>query len=275
MNHQGTIELSGRRVAIVTAHPDDETIGAGGQLANLAAPDFILVTNGAPHDMNDAGANGFTTREAYAAARWGEFEQALRAGGVTPAEITRLGYTDQEAGLHLVDLTHTLAERLGLLKVDVVLTHPYEGGHPDHDATSFAVHEACRLLPAESRPEIVEFTSYHSRDGAIETGVFLVNSDSPETIVQLDPDARARKQAMLACYRTQQAVLRHFAVDEERFRIAPAYDFIAPPHEGPLFYEQFPWGMTHSRWAALAQEAIQQNKERNPWHSTVSKFSSR
>ncbi len=46
---------------------------------------------------------------------------------------------------------------------------------------------------------------------------------------------------MLACFRTQAAILSHFDRQAERFRPAPAYDFTAPPHPGPLNYEDWGW----------------------------------
>lgn len=250
-----SVILEGRHVAIVVAHPDDETVGAGGCLPLLPAPVFIHVTDGAPRDMRDASANGFATREDYAEARRLEFLDALRAGGVEPAYVACLGIVDQEAALNLVDLTRELARLLRRLNVDLVLVHPYEGGHPDHDATAFAVHAACRSFSPSHRPQIVEFTSYHTRGGEMETGVFLPNSGPPGIAVKLNSDARLRKQHMFECYRTQQPVLRQFKTAEERFRPAPVYDFAAPPHDGQLFYEQFSWGMTADRWSALARTA--------------------
>jgi hypothetical protein len=45
-------------------------------------------------------------------------------------------------------------------------------------------------------------------------------------------------------------------VKRELFRLAPAYDFGAPPHEGQLWYEDFDWGMTCRRWRRLAVAAL-------------------
>ena len=56
-------------VAVVVAHPDDETIAIGGQLARMRGVKIVHVTDGAPADMKDAEANGFSRREDYAAAR--------------------------------------------------------------------------------------------------------------------------------------------------------------------------------------------------------------
>jgi N-acetylglucosamine malate deacetylase 2 len=248
--------LESHRTAIVAAHPDDETAGAGACLSRLPQTFFIHVTDGAPRDMREAAAIGFSSREEYAAARRQEFQEALQVGDIRPAESVALDYADQEASLHLVSITRDLLRLLAQFAVDTVLVHPYEGGHPDHDATAFAVHSACRLLTPEHRPRIVEFTSYHSRNGEMETGVFLADNASPEIILKLDSVERSRKERMLACYRTQHAVLQHFRTTEERFRQAPAYDFTRPPHAGLLFYEQFPWGMTGSHWLTLAQSAL-------------------
>ncbi len=253
--------LEGRRAAIVAAHPDDETIGAGACLGQMPGTVFIHVTDGAPRDMRDALANGFSSREAYAQARRREFLNAVKTGGLTPAGTVALGYTDQEASLHLVEIARDLCRLFDRLALDTILVHPYEGGHPDHDAAAFAVHLAWRLRPPESRPRLIEFASYHNHSGEMEAGVFLPDKGLPQITIHLDSEARARKRLMLACYRTQQAVLGQFGTREERFRVAPEYDFAAPPHAGRLFYEQFPWGMTGGRWLELARTAQEQLRQ--------------
>ena len=60
-----------RSVAIVVAHPDDETIGAGAQLPHLRDPLLAHVTDGAPRSFGLA-------REAYARRRRDELSAALR-----------------------------------------------------------------------------------------------------------------------------------------------------------------------------------------------------
>jgi len=251
------LNLEGR-AAIVAAHPDDETIGAGACMTRFSEVTLIHITDGAPRDLKDAALHGFSEREEYAAARRRELLNALQAGGIGAARTIALGCADQEASLNLVEIAEALSHLLHCLTVDVVLTHPYEGGHPDHDAAAFAVHAACRLLPSERRPPIVEFASYHGRDGGMQTGVFLPNHGTAEMIYTLDSEERARKQRMIDCFATQQRVLEPFQTLEERFRPAPSYDFDLPPHEGELFYEQFPWGMTGDRWRTLARTAREQ-----------------
>ncbi len=246
--------LTLRRVVLVAAHPDDETIGAGGLLPRLRDVVIVHVTDGAPRDLRDARAAGFEFREDYAQARRLELLNALELAGIGREQTRALNVPDQEASLDLAGLAQRVAEILAEERPGAVLTHPYEGGHPDHDATAFAVHAACAGLPAA--PDIYEFTSYHARNGAMAMGEFLM-SQEPGAAIQLSNEDRERKRRMVDCFATQREVLRNFPIDIERFRAAPAYDFTQAPHAGKLFYENFPWGMTGEKWRRLAAEALQ------------------
>jgi N-acetylglucosamine malate deacetylase 2 len=240
-------------LVVIVAHPDDETIGAGGRLAQLSDAVFVCVTDGAPRDPNETATAGFATREQYAAARREEFSNVLRWARIKHRG-RHLNRVDQEASLELGVLTRILADLLRELDPEAILTQPYEGGHPDHDATAFAVHRACKLLErANGRaPLILEMTSYHGRSGAMEAGTFLPSAGRDEVTVVLSEEERRFKAALFQRYRTQQHVLQAFPIDIERFRLAPDYDFTEPPHAGRLFYENFNWGMTGARWRELA-----------------------
>lgn len=238
-----------RRVAIVVAHPDDEVIGAGGLLASLRDVHIIHTTDGSPRDLSDAKRNGFASRQEYAAARRQELGCALQLAEVPQHNAICLGFTDQETMRHLPELCRALAEELARLQPDAILTHPYEGGHPDHDSTAFALHRCC------GDRRLFEMTSYHSQDGALVTGRFLSNGE-PGIESELSPDDRIRKERMLACFLSQASVLQYFPVLPERFRQAPQYDFTRPPHEGLLHYERLPWGITGEAWRELAAQCL-------------------
>ncbi len=244
-------------VAILVAHPDDEVIGAGAQLPNLPSVHIIHTSDGAPRNMVDAMAHGFSTRQAYARARRDELTAALNLAGVDPGRCREIGLADQETSLHLADLARQVSELLRELRPSVVLTHPYEGGHPDHDATAFSAHAARALLEKDgiAPPGLIELASYHARDGQMEAGAFLPSEESEVTSIDLNERQRELKRRMMDCFTTQQEMLRAFPVGVERFRPAPRYDFSRPPHPGPLLYEHFDWGMQGDRWRALAREA--------------------
>jgi LmbE family N-acetylglucosaminyl deacetylase len=233
-------------VALVVAHPDDETLAAGASLALFRRLTLVHVTDGAPRSLQDARTAGFRTARDYAAARLWELRQALDAAGAA-VEPVFLGIPDQQASLLVPEIAAALS---GLLAgVEVAITHAYEGGHPDHDACAAAVQRACRGLAPT--PALLEFPSYHAGpDGAWVRQRFLPDGP-PETVLAPDDAALARKRAALACFASQHETLACFDPVRELFRPAPAYDFSQPPHPGTLLYEQYDWGMTGARWRAL------------------------
>jgi LmbE family N-acetylglucosaminyl deacetylase len=244
-------------VLLVVAHPDDEVIGAGVRLRGWCGVHVIHATDGAPRDLCDATAAGFHTRGEYAAARSEEARAALALAGVPAARVHGLGFVDQESSLQLAALSRALLGMLDELQPEAVVTHAYEGGHPDHDAVAFALHAACAMR-RDPAPPIIEMTSYHCGDNGIVVGEFLPET-SIDSAVKTHTLSRADcefKLQLLACHRTQVATLRPFLPKVERFRIAPRYDFTQPPHKGLLFYEQFDWGMKGARWRKLTRRAL-------------------
>lgn len=250
----------GQRALVVVAHPDDETIGAGAHLGRFAGVRILHTTDGAPRSGRDAEAAGCAGVIEYAALRRRELERALAHAGLKPDQLDSLGFADQDTSFHLAALTRLVLHRIEDWAPDVVLTHAYEGGHPDHDATAFAVHAACALLDGAA-PSIVEMAGYHGADGpdpgkSTSFQAFLPAPGIPIHTVTLDPAVRRLKRRMLDAHASQAATLAPFRDDVERFRRAPAYDFTGPPHPGPLNYDRFEWGMTGERWRGLAAEAL-------------------
>jgi N-acetylglucosamine malate deacetylase 2 len=243
------------RIMIVVAHPDDETIGLGAQLCSFSDALLIHVTDGAPRDGEDARWHGFASRADYANARRSELAEALIAGEAAGVRTVMLGIPDKEAFLDLAGLSRWLAEQLPREQPVAVLTHAYEGGHPDHDAAAFAVHAACQRLGAEDRPAIIEMPLYHSREGHMVTNRFLPAHGRELTIDLAEADRR-RKRRMVDRFCTQREFLSHFELDPERLRPAPAYDFRGPPHSGALMYEVFGWGISGAQWRRRAKEAL-------------------
>jgi len=244
-------------VDVVFAHPDDETIGCGAQLARWKNPTLVLVTDGAPVNLKDARALGFSTAKDYAGARRRELLAALAIAGQPPQALVTFDIPDQQVARRLVEVTHRLMELAKARDLRVFFTHAYEGGHPDHDATAFAVHAAARLLSTEGRPVlVVEMPYYKTGDGDMTRQRFSPAPEVQEITIPLTPDEQDLKRRMMAAHQTQAAILAPFDVATEHFRIAPQYDFAELPNEGRLLYEQQDWGLTGSEWLALARAAI-------------------
>src|SRR5512147_1543134 len=125
----GNPSIDAASMLLVVAHPDDEIIGVGGQLARLLGACVLYVTDGAPRAMGDALAAGCATRVAYAAVRRREAERALALAGIHSRCIHALSIADQQASFFLAELTRLLERFFLERQVRVVLTQAYEGGH--------------------------------------------------------------------------------------------------------------------------------------------------
>ncbi len=243
------------RTAIVVAHPDDETIGCGAQLPRFSDLVIIHVTDGSPKNGADAAALGFAGPDDYRAARRRELEGAVAVAGIPPERLQSLQWPDQEASFHLATIATDLAGRLA--DTEIVLTHAYEGGHPDHDSVAFAVHAACRSLAERGGPPaLIEMPLYRlgEQDWAVQS--FVPDPRVPETVIQLGPEESTLKRAMFAEFVSQGHVLPRFSLATEPFRLAPPYDFARLPNKGVLLYERLEWGMTGARWLELAGAAL-------------------
>jgi LmbE family N-acetylglucosaminyl deacetylase len=248
--------IEAANMAVVVAHPDDETIGCGALLSRMQGATVVLVTDGAPRNLADAEAYGFASAQDYADRRLVEMREALSLAKLPEDALVALGIPDQEAALNLAPLTRRLLDLAKRRRINVLLTHAYEGGHPDHDAAAFAVHAACRLLAHEGwRTFIMEMPFYRLSDSGAILQQFHPVPEELELTLPLDPDERALKRSMIAAHQTQREVLRTFPLDFEKFRPAPAYDFRAPPSDGRLLYEAHDWGMTGARWLELVRAA--------------------
>lgn len=243
------------RVLLVAAHPDDETIGLGAQLWRCRDLILLHLTDGAPRNLVDARRHGFEDAASYAAARSLELETALAAGDVIARRLS-FARADQSLSGSLFDLTRCLKGLLEELRPQVLITHAYEGGHPDHDAAAFAGQLASSALSPKSRPSRLEFAGYHAAGGVIHWGRFIPSPDLPVAEIVLSEGERARKETMLACFKTQAEILAAAPRTCERLRTAPDYDFSAPPHAGRLWYEEKAWGTNGAGWRAEAQDAL-------------------
>jgi LmbE family N-acetylglucosaminyl deacetylase len=238
--------------AIVVAHPDDEVLAMGGRLSTFRHLTLIQLTNGAPASGVDARHLGFADITAYADAREREARRALAVLGLNCRRV-RLGASDQDS----IFSARRLAEQITseMRGAEIVFTHPYEGGHPDHDTAALIVQRVCAALESDARPcpARVEFASYHLRDSEMITGAFFAAPESREITIELTADRQALKCRALAAYASQAAVLSRFDPSIERYRAAPDYDFSRSAPPGCALYDLFGWEMTAAKWRAVAR----------------------
>lgn len=242
-----------QRVALAVAHPDDESIGAGGQLHRFENLTLIVGTDGAPIDGRDARRTGHETIQAYARTRDAELRQALSALKLPDHGLIQLGLPDGELIMAIDPLVHILTDTFERNEIDVAMTHAYEGGHPDHDALALATHLAARRCPKP--PCIIEMPYYHAGPHGWVLQTFP-DEDLPALTLRLDAERWARKCAMLDAHRTQAEMLTGFRQPLESFRLAPQHNFMQPPRPGRWLYDQVAPNLHPEAWLARARAAI-------------------
>lgn len=142
-------EWTGKRILVVTPHPDDETFTSGGTLALLARAgnDIRIVI----YTSDNAGSRDpEMTHERLAAIRRAEEEEACRILGIPSKNIVWLGYDD--GMLEYVDrreLTQRVAAEIRRFQPDALFSvdpgAPYEQYHKsDHRSGAFITVDAIR-----------------------------------------------------------------------------------------------------------------------------------
>lgn len=232
---------------VVAPHQDDETIMAGGLMMRLAAGGadirVVMVTDG----VRPAPGRSDEERKARRQQRDEETLAALRAIGVGESQVRFLGIP-AEAGLRrpetVSQLIATLSKIMTNMRPKAVITTAFEGGHPDHDATNYAVVRAAQEagIPAERVFEACEYNSYFLTAGLLTrlNRLLLVQFAVPPRFIpgrgkpvclDMSRSELAQKRDVLRIYKSQKPdiLVRMFGFPDQ-FRIVEAHDYARGPY---------------------------------------------
>lgn len=239
------------RTLVLVAHPDDEAAACGALLQRISDPMVVFATDGAPR--SDYFWKAYGSREEYARVRQQEAEHALTAVGIT--HVHRLfddePLADQELFLHLRSAFEELTGLIEAEMPDAILTHAYEGGHPDHDVCSFLASAAAQQFEIP----VWEMPLYHRAGGEVRRQSFI--EPERQIVIELSREELSRKRDMYAAYRSQASVLHDFNAPVERVRPMRKYDFARLPHAGVLNYEAWQWPIKGSDLCRVFSEFLQ------------------
>ncbi|RRA49248.1 PIG-L family deacetylase [Acidipila sp. EB88] len=176
-------------IVLVSPHPDDETLGAGGLLAACRGAG-IPVTVIAVTD----GENAYQQNDGLGAVREQEQSRALDCLGVASDHIHRLRLTDSG----LMEQKHLLVEALRpLVSFGSHVIAPWHGDfHPDHEACGAAAAAVVQEKGATLTSYL--FWTWHRGTPATLTGQKLVR-------FPLTPELVALKLKALHCHQSQLA----------------------------------------------------------------------
>ena len=228
------------RTLVFVAHPDDEAVGCGGLLQRIDDPIVVFATDGAPR--SDYFWKQYGSRETYTRVRAEEADRALATLGVTHFHFLSddSPCADQEVYIDLPSAYEHLQQLIEAELPQAILSHAYEGGHPDHDACAFLATQAGK----EYGLPVWEMPLYHRATGEVQRQSFI--QPDKQQVIELTREELTRKHHMYEAYVSQAHVLADFNSAVERFRPVRNYNFARAPHSGVLNYEAWQWPITGS-----------------------------
>ncbi len=241
------------RLVVVAAHPDDESLGAGGLIATATRRGIQVVVVSATDGEGSHPDSPTTTPDDLGARRAVEAVQAAAALGVPGERVHQLGLPDGDLGTAEDELTTFLVELVGDGRGTVVVAPWRRDGHPDHEAAGRAASAAARRTGADLWEFPIWFWHWGQPDEAPWTLLHPLELDEPAT--------RAKSQAV-AAHATQVAplstlagdetllvpeMLAHFGGGHEHFLRTASADCVDDSLDRLHEEQADPWG-TDSRW---------------------------
>jgi len=218
-----------RRILVLAAHPDDETIACSGLLQRCREPLVVFAVDGAPPHYGFA--EQFGSLQQYSEQRFREAARALQL--IPRCSFRRLArpdgtwLVDQHLFLDLPEAFACLHQIVREFMPDVLVSHAFEGGHIDHDACHILAWQVGKALAVP----IVEFPLYWRDKNGHDAFQRFRDSHHGEFALELSDEEIMVKDKMLSEYQTQRGLTSVFRPAIERFRpmIAPDCTNLAWP----------------------------------------------
>ena len=231
------------QVLAISAHPDDDTLFAGGTLARYASLGLevytLCTTRG---EGGEVGEPPIGPKERLGELR--EVEARCAAAALGEQDIFFLDFVDPHMEIDgialpidatMEEFSGAIAEHLDRLRPAIVLTHGSDGeyGHPQHQFTHHAVRTAIRQLGSWQPDEFLTWMACTPDNGDDR----LTNTSDPAThSLDISPWLE-RKVAAALCHRSQHAMflrnskqptVRDMVRTVEHLRSWPAEELLRP-----------------------------------------------
>lgn len=193
-------------VLVIAAHQDDDALGLGTVLCRHSLKGdnikVVFVTNGTA----GAGESWHLTHNQSrkkAELRYNEAIEALSHINVSKENVFCLGFPDGGTQRYLKEISMDITKLFHEFNPKQVYVHCIEGGHIDHDLTSFAVKSVCRKI---GYANLFEWSEYNPSQPIGTPNIkFLPSTRNrrEEIVIHITEQERNLKRKMLACHQSQ------------------------------------------------------------------------
>lgn len=211
-------------VLVFAAHPDDDVLGLGTTLyrhsLNGDNIKVVFTTNGTA-GSGESWYRKINKSKKRANLRYREAVQALSKINIPEENIYCLGFPDGGTQRYLKKMSSDISMLLQMLNPKRVYVHCIEGGHIDHDITSFAVKSICNKI---GYVNVFEYAEYNPSQPIGTENIKFLSAPSnrfEEVIIDISEEERVLKRNMLAFHQSQ-GVEKYF-LQGEAIRQADIY----------------------------------------------------
>jgi len=193
---------SGQRVLVFSPHPDDESIGVGGYIAqsikNGADIEIVLVTNGDFHGNEEI--------------RYAEFKKATEILGVSDSNLVFLGFPDGKLDkMQPAVLSVALQSQIEQFNPDIIIYPDVHDANPDHATIGKIMQQILAANPSNitSYEYLVHFKLIWPRPRELAPNLDLsppdqlINSDTSWEKVPLSQNTENLKSKAINAYDSQ------------------------------------------------------------------------
>lgn len=196
-------------ILVFAAHSDDDVLGLGTTLyrhrLNGDNIKVVFITNGSADWSGERQSWNLKVHESKrrAETRFTEGAQALSLINIPEENVFCLGYPDGGTQRYLKSMSDDIHMLLQKWNPKKVYVHCIEGGHIDHDMTSFVVRSACQKIGYSNVFEWSEYNLIQPLGTKDIKFLSTQSNDAEEMIVDITEDERVLKRKMLSFHRSQ------------------------------------------------------------------------
>jgi LmbE family N-acetylglucosaminyl deacetylase len=196
-------------VLVFAAHSDDDVLGLGATLSrhckNGDNIKIVFVTNGSSDWLGVQQSWNIKANESKmrSETRYSEAVKALSLLNIPIENIYCLGYPDGGTQRYLKEMSDDILLLLQKLNPGKVYVHCIEGGHTDHDMTSFVVKSSCKRVGYSN---VYEWAEYNPKQPIGTKYIKFLSNQSlafEEMIIDISEEERILKRKMLSCHQSQ------------------------------------------------------------------------